>query len=642
MSPVVVTAIAPSPLPDETGESNVSRERLLNLQVKSPNDLSGLSPDLVTLGSGERGFGSITSMRGLANSPIFTDPAVVYYIDGVPSGSPLMNTFDWHEVASLNVWKGPQEIRFGRNAPAGVIEIESDAPKPYFSSTATVDYGSYNSRDVFGEFTEPIKGSDVSVLASFHAASRDGYLENTTLGTHPDGQNEIGGRFALRWAPSTTPWTFDLNVAQTDDDDGVQPLTPLSGPRYQIASREDGSSQLQNGVQSLQARHEGDDVETTLVSSHRSYSLGPNRIDLGFGAASFVDATSLKEDQYTQEVRVASKGDAALPWQAGASYQRVGFSGTTDLGGTSTLALDTTDDQYAAFGSVTVKPLEKLSLTLGNRFQADDKEGGRLDTSLFLPATTDRQEHIWLNFAPKVEASYEAAKDVKVFASSGLAFRPGGYAAAPSTTTRVESYGSERTWANEIGIGYEAPRQWFKASASLFWNETYGYQLERYKTPLVDVVNAPEVASRGAEWQAELRPIETLTLDANVGYTLSTFVAYRDGVTRQDYRGLNVPYIPRMTWLAEATYRHPQGWIAHADARGLGDTDFDQANAPLYRQGAYLLLGGRIGYEAPHWAVYLYGENLTNTQYDTMIDSSLNARIPGTPRTVGIEAKLKW
>ena len=641
-SPVVVTANAPSPLPDQSGKSSVSREQLLNLQIKSPDDLNGLSPNLATFGGGGRGINSITSARGLANSLTFTDPAVVYYIDGVPSSAPLLNSFDWHELSSLNVWKGPQEMRFGQNAPGGVVEIESDAPKPYFSSTATVDYGSYNSRDVFGELTEPIKGSDVSVLGAVHAASRDGYVTNTTLGTHPDGQNEIGGRFALRWAPAATPWTFDLNVAQTNDNDGTAPYTPLSGPRHQVALSKDGYDRLENGVQSLRTRYEGDNVETTLISSHRSYARGPDLLNIGFGTAPFLIASDVKNDQYLQEIRVASKGNDDFQWLAGSSYERVGYAGKANIAGLTDTMIATTSNQYALFGSVTVKPVEKLSLTLGNRFQADDKESRRGDTSIFSSPTSDSQQNTWLNFAPKLEAAYEVTKGTKVFGSSGLAFRPGSYAPFPALATKVEPYGSEQTWANEIGLGYETPQHRFKTSASLFWNETYHYQLERYNPPYVDVVNVPEVASRGVEWRAEVQPIDGLTLAANLGYTLSTFVNYYDPANRQDDSGLNVPYVPRMTWLTEATYRHPQGWMAHIDAHGLGNTNFDPANNPLYQQSAYVLLGSRLGYEATHWAVYLYGENLTDTQYDALINSSINAQIAGNPRTLGIEAEMKW
>ena len=638
--------VTSSPLPSGDAPDGLGSARLADLQVRKPEDLSSVAPNLATLDSGANGFNSVTSFRGLANALYYTDPAVVYYVDDVPSSAAATNVFDPHAVDSIRLWKGPQTDRFGQNAPAGVIDVASAAPQSAFSSILTGDYGSYDRRDVFGQVTAPVPvpGGGLSALASGHYTAQDGILRNPTLGTRPDDTEETAGRLALRYAP-VPDWTFDLNLAQTYDDDGSPRFTPLNGPRYQVDSRVPGQTDMENGVQSLRVRHDGDAMQATFVSSHSSFDLDPDLIDIGFGGTPVLANLTEHRQQYTEELRLASNpdGNGPVSWRAGAFYQHVDVHETSELSttGTSTdTIINTHGDCYALSGQVAVKPCDRLTLAFGNRFQADDKGGRRNDVGT-QPSVAAQEQRTWLNLAPKAEATYDATDALQLFASSALAFRPGGYAPFPGRIPTVQSYGTERGWANEIGVAAEGWGHRLHTRFSLFWNETYNYQLEIYSFPNSSVVNAPEVASRGAEWEAELEPVSHLTLRAAAGYTLATFVRYRNGAG-QDDSGLNVPYVPRATWLLEATYRHPQGWVAHTDLRGLGDTDFSAENQPVDRQDAYALWNARIGYEAKRWAVYLHGENLADARYDTLIDTGIGAQVPGNPRTLGIEADLKW
>ncbi len=593
----------------------------------------------------------------MMNSLSYTDPAVVYYIDGVPSSSPILTHFDAQAIDTVRIWEGPQSGFWGQNAPMGVIEIESDAPKPYFSTKLSAEYGTYAHRSLFGEFTEAVggKGSNVSILASGHHTAQDGFLTNPLLNTHPDFSAESGGRLALRWTPSKE-WTIDLNGTQDYDNNGPHRFTPLSSPHDLAPNKIDGHSNLQNGLQSLRSRYEGDEIRVVFVSSHRSADLDPDLLDTGFGGASTITTARTHEQQYTQELRLSSQdpdGTAPLAWLAGAETQHVDFAATGKINQTSTNATSNSliradYDSYATFGAVTVRPGgmdNKLSLILSNRFQGDDKGADRSDntyvgTALY-SASTQRDRRMWLNFAPKAEADYKVRDDTTLFTSSGLAFRPGGYAPYLAQAS-LKPYASEQTWANEIGARYEDKERRFTAKTTLFWNETQNYQLQRNDYPNSDVVNAPEVASRGAEIDLSVRPAEGLTLHGSAGYTLSTFVRYRDSDTGIDAAGLNVPYVPRATFLLEGTYRHASGWLAHADLRGLGNTDYSAYNEARYRQDAYGLVGAKLGYEARHWSAYVYGENLANAQYSTLIDSGLNGQVSGAPRTYGVATDFAW
>ncbi|WP_162274664.1 TonB-dependent receptor plug domain-containing protein [Verrucomicrobium sp. GAS474] len=659
VEPVIVTAQAPAagestdagahatPLSD----TRLDRREFDTFQIRSLTDLDAIAPNLVTHSGGNRELNSISGMRGMMNSLSFTDPAIVYYVDDVPASTPIFNTLDPYSLQSLRLRPGSQAGFYGQNSPGGVIEMTQSQPKPVFSSRFSTEYGTYGSRAAFGEFTEGIKGTDLSLLVSGHYTSQEGYLTNPVLNTHPDKREEFSGRIALRWTP-TKEWTVDLNVTQADDNDGIQRFTPLSAPHDLIPDRVDGHTDLQKGLQSVRSRYDGDDVVVTFVSSHRSADLDPSFLDLGFGGSSTLSTARTHEQQYTQELRIASKDADKEPfsWSGGLFTQHIDFAASADTVTSTTTAhtlIHADYDTYAAFGAVTVRPSEPFSLTFSNRFQGDDKGGDRADALYFgttpLSASTDRERHMWLNVAPKLEGEYKVDDQTTVFSSTALAFRPGGYAPFPSQAN-MKPYASERTWANEIGARYEGWGHRLKTRATLFWNETYAYQLERNNYPNSDVDNAPEVASRGAEYDLSVEPVDGLVFHGSAGYTLSTFVHNRDSATGIDISGYNVPYVPRTTYLLEGTYRHPCGWMTHADVRGLGQTDYSALNQLQYRQNAYGIVGTKLGYESPSdcWSVYVYGENLANARYSVLIDSGLNAQISGAPRTYGVAANVKW
>ncbi|HEY8964832.1 MAG TPA: TonB-dependent receptor [Candidatus Methylacidiphilales bacterium] len=634
--------------------ASADARRLRELAVFSPQDLGGLAPNLETREGAGGAFGSVTGARGLANAIYFTNPAVVYYVDDVPGAGSPMNVFDLHSVSTLAFHPGSQADVFGENAPGGVIDVRQSQPGDVFGARAEGGYGSFDRRDAFAEVTGPLSLPDgygkLALLGSGYVTARDGYVRNTTLGICSDDAEEVGGRLALRYRPSKdSPWQVDVQASRIDDTDGAPRYTSLSTPRYVVASRIEGSGDLRNEVESIRLRHAGDEVETTVIASHRSVLVDPERVDFGFGGPSVVGTLVNRRDQYTGELRLAPADKSGfLSWRAGALYQHVDSDAQTATSSAfvnTLLASSTRTDTVALLGAAILRPARDVTLTLGNRLEADMQSLDRADSGTFGRGAA-RREGTWANAAPKAELAWDATKEIRAFASSGLAFRPGGFGAFPASSPggglSPVTYDTERTWENQIGATWTAPDRKVKVGGTLFWNESYDYQMEVYGFPNSATVNVPETAARGAEATFEVEPADGLTLRSAVGCTYATYVRYTDLASGKDASGLNVPYIPRGTFLLEATYRHPVGWFVHGDVRGMGNTDFAPNNGALYRQDAYALLGARIGYETPHWSVALYGENLADKGYDVFVDAGVKARISGDPRTFGVEAKVNW
>jgi iron complex outermembrane recepter protein len=164
--------------------------------VAQLQDISGLAPNLYTSNSDSRGFGDILVLRGMANSIFFGAPSVGLYIDDVPSGSVSSYPSSLLTIDTLAVKAGPQSTDYGRNAPAGLIDIKTRAPGAQHQGRFLVDRGSYDSNTVQVEADGPIN-EQFGYAATFGFNERDGYIRNTFRNRPADDRESFAGRGAL-------------------------------------------------------------------------------------------------------------------------------------------------------------------------------------------------------------------------------------------------------------------------------------------------------------------------------------------------------------------------------------------------------------------------------------------------------------
>lgn len=119
--------------------------------------------------------------------------AVAVYRDGVALNSPVGQLFQLFDVKNVAVLKGPQSGRFGRNATAGVIGIETNRPDGEWTSEGSYSAGSYNSIELSGALGFPIYDDKFSGRVAFNYNRRDGHTRNGCAGWDPvaNGQQEV-------------------------------------------------------------------------------------------------------------------------------------------------------------------------------------------------------------------------------------------------------------------------------------------------------------------------------------------------------------------------------------------------------------------------------------------------------------------
>ena len=125
---------------------------------------------------------------------------------------------------------------------------------------------------------------------------------------------------------------------------------------------------------------------------------------------------------------------------------------------------------------------------------------------------------------------------------------------------------------------------------------------------------------------------------ASVGHTRTEFDEFVTDIgSITDLSGLEFPYAPKWTLSAGANLRFGGGFNANVNAsyRSAVYTDVSQPQSET-RVGARTLVNARIGYQAQHWSLSLFANNLFDEEYTQYLNPLTNYAVIGAPRRVGV------
>ncbi|AIT08422.1 TonB-dependent receptor (plasmid) [Sphingomonas taxi] len=390
-----------------------------------------------------RGLGSSVVAVSQANDGL--EPGVGFYVDQVYHARPATAAFDFADLEQVEELRGPQGTLFGKNTTAGALNITTRSPTFTQEGFAELSYGSYNLVQAKGWVSGPITDS-IAYRLSAVSTRRDGVIDNirtgrdtNTLGTQavrgqllfkPDdaiqmrviadftnfqayccGQVYLRTGTSLRAAsrqfggPAGLAAQFGYTPASTNAYDRV---TDIDGPL--------GVDTNEGGVSAITDWNLGF-ATLTSVSAWRfwNWDAENDRDYTGLPIQSSQHIPS-RQDQYSQELRLASNGTGPISYVVGlyGFRQRIvgrpisiyGPAAARYLIGTTTGTNNTavpanlldgygqdgrTDFRsrsYAAFGEVNWRIVPTVTATLGLRYTQEDKDGYYNTTVSGGPATT--------------------------------------------------------------------------------------------------------------------------------------------------------------------------------------------------------------------------------------------------------------
>ncbi|HEX4848169.1 MAG TPA: TonB-dependent receptor [Novosphingobium sp.] len=175
---------------DNTGAFNVGRLQQLTptLQFYTSNPRNSAA--------NIRGLGA---PFGLTNDGI--EQGVGIYVDDVYYSRAASSTFDFLDVARIEVLRGPQGTLYGKNTTAGALNITSRQPTFTFEGRAEVSIGNLGFKQAKAAVSGPLSNNLAARLA-VSATGRKGTVFNRATGNWINEQDNLGLRAQLLWQPA--------------------------------------------------------------------------------------------------------------------------------------------------------------------------------------------------------------------------------------------------------------------------------------------------------------------------------------------------------------------------------------------------------------------------------------------------------
>ena len=556
-----------------------------------------------------RGLGSSVVAVSQANDGL--EPGVGYYVDGVYHARPATAAFDFSDIKRIEVLRGPQGTLFGKNTTAGAINVLSAAPSFSRAFNAELSLGERLFAQARLSASGPLAGDTLAYRLSGTFTRRDGVLRNVRTGAD---QNTLGAhamRGQVLWQPSAA-FRFRLiaDFANFDSECCTQTFLRI-GTSLRPAARQFPALAAAAGYAppSTNPYDRLTDIDAPLavktseggVAGTADWNIGGATVTSisawrfwNWDAANDRDYTALpiqliqripsRQDQFSQELRIASDGEAVISYVAGVYWFRQVLTGqpnsvygpyaapwligpTTGASATPVPAalLDgygqTGDtrfavDSYAAFAEVNWRIWPALTLTGGLRYTYESKNGsystqvsGGLETAntalidarlgVLRPqayAARDRDGSL----SGRANIAWQPTESLLFYASFARGYKSGGINMSglpldannqPALATAVVRPERNTTW--EAGI-----------KSTLLDNRltlnlaTYRTAVRDFQATVVDssqtvalrgyLSNIPEVRVQGIEADAELR-IGNLTLVGALAYADGTYADYPAG-----------------------------------------------------------------------------------------------------------------
>ena len=391
-----------------------------------------------------RGLGSNTLSISSANDGI--EPGVGFYVDQVYHGRPATAAFDFTDIERIEVLRGPQGTLFGKNTTAGAIQIVSREPTFEPEARAEASFGTNGYLQPRASFAGPLSESVAGRIAA-QITRRDGTIDNVRTGESLNDLNNVAVRGQLLARPvdglklrliadvsdldAACCTQAYLRVGQSLRSASRQFPALAAGLGYLPPSRDvfdrltdiDASLHVdtRDGGVALLADWDTGHGTLTSVSAWRYWDWDvANDRDYTGVPVQLVQRIPSRQDQYSEELRLASSGDGQWNYVGGLYFftQRIDGSPTSIYGPAAAYWLLSPANftvpippnlldgyaqlgsshfvmkSYAAFGEVNRRFTRRLTGTVGLRYTYEDKHGryatqvsGGLDLAP-LPAAT--------------------------------------------------------------------------------------------------------------------------------------------------------------------------------------------------------------------------------------------------------------
>lgn len=424
-----------------------------------------------------------------------------------------------------------------------------------------------------------------------------------------------------------------------------------------------------------------------------------------------------KQKVFTQEVRAQSNNDSPFTWLIGGFYQNARQTAVEDIvdnnftnmiatyfgqtveqysglsvrpavltSGDDILYQDdhALDRQFAAFGEISYKFFDQLTLTVGARIARTKTQLTSYATGPFNAGTTQVNGQIKESpFTPKFALSWQANDDLLLYANIAKGFRPGGVnrlipydrnSTVQSVITCTNdqdlsggpvpgTYKADSLWSYEVGGKAAFLDKKLTFDGSAYYIKWSDIQQSRGACGIAALDNRGNAESKGFDLAVNVRPAGGLSLGAAVSYTDAVYTtqsaSINNGTTSISVaKGDAIVTTP---WTVTLNGQYDlsvagQGIYLRGDMEYRGGYKRPSGLNPItsgyntqnIKPSAYTFVTLRAGTKVGDWDVSLFVRNLTNShpsmyyRFDRRGVLGLNKARTVDPRTFGLTATMRY
>ncbi len=594
--------------------------------------------------AGARGFGEITTLRGLGNTPFFSESSAPVYLDDIPLANAFTFPTGLYDLAGIAIHRGPQAATlFGRAGDAGVVQLVTAQPGTGTSARASFSAGNHGLLSL-GAAVQSTPSGQADVSAAVNASQRDGYIRNTRLNQQVDDRESLSARVRVRYRP-VADLEISLHVLGQRSRDGAQALVPLGGPFFAVDRSKEGVSDTDFAAVALGVTRKLPDGTLSATTSYSDWDMSPysNRLVV-FGGFNFDSAVTQSQRTFSEEVRFTNEQYSGGAFYS-ASRTRGGADRTFSGFPIERSAFTTDADLIALFGRASFKPSPDWFITPGLRVERTAKDFERIET---IPASTVlRRDNDWSAFLPSIAVGKRLDETTDFTVTLARGFKAGGYSAYTGRAD-LAGFGPQRTWSLEAAFTAAPKDSALTYTARAYASRVSGYQIERsFAVPATStdeylVVNADRARVLGFELESVWRAARDVTVTLAASVSRATLEDFTDPFTGNNFSGKQAPYAPAGNGSLRVDYRPATGFFAGAGLTWTGTTFYDEQETGYLSQRSYTLLEADAGYAFARGDLHLFGRNLADKEYYSSITPGVGHGTPGAPLTWGGELSLRW
>jgi iron complex outermembrane recepter protein len=631
------------------------------------------------------------SIRGV--SPLGGAPTVGVVIDDIPFGlsggaqAGIIPEIDPGDLARIEVLRGPQGSLYGAGSMGGLLKYATADPSGdritgrLQTGTSHTYNGSAPGLNLRGSINLPVSKT-LAMRANGFVRQDSGYIDNPVRGLDGVNQSRVfGGRISARWQPSRETSLLvgalyqDFKRNGLDEETMETPGFPQTiglGPLDQnyVSGTGDDHIRIQHYSAIFKTKLRAFDLTSLTGYNHLNVNWSVDLVHLFDPAvvASLYpgEQTVLlpyfekdRQHKFSQELRVHKALGRSADVVLGGFYTHEASPAGFNVPGQSpdgrSLGLfwrhdqpDSTLDEYAAFGNLSLKLTKKVSLELGARQSNFEQHLGATTTIGALVGPTPdignplsgAEDAFTYLVTPQVKVTDE----VMVYARFASGYRP----TRPNTQLEGIPRQSkpDETQNYEVGLKAVLPSLRLMLDTSIYHIDWKDIQLS-FRVPVTQFVyvgNAGAARSDGVELATTWEPTSRLSFRGTFSFANARLS--EDFPATSDYAGRagdRLPFTSKTAGALSVEQAFPLsigkafigGTVSYVgDRKGIFIASPDRQDLPAYGR-----LDLQAGVQHVDWTLTAYANNVTNER--GILNGGRGyffppARIYITPRLIGL------